>query len=231
MLREGLLALTNALLPVRCVACSAPQAVSPLLLCTSCDALLRLNDGARCPTCDLPGRCRRCEQAAWAFASIRAPFLYDGVLAELIAAMKFSRREDVAWALGRELGRRLLPVAATIVPVPLGKRRRRQRGFNQSAILARALAQRWQAPLCHALVRVRETSPQSELAPSARAANVKDAFATRRPLAGAVVLVDDVVTTGETAHAAAQALRLAGATRVMVIAAARTPIRVGTTIH
>jgi len=109
--------------------------------------------------------------------------------------------------------------------VPLHPRRRRERGFNQAELLARALAARLTRE-CEpaALVRRRETRPQAGLTAAARRRNVAGAFAVRRQarVAGRlVVLVDDVVTTGATVAACAHALRAAGAREVRLVSAAR----------
>ncbi|MGH9414608.1 MAG: ComF family protein [Terriglobales bacterium] len=122
-----------------------------------------------------------------------------------------------------------LPAAPDlVVPVPLGKRRRRERGFNQSADIARFLAQRIPCAFVpRALERCRETEPQSNLPLDLREQNIDDAFsASPRQLAGkCVLLVDDVLTTGATARAAAHALGQAGAGRVMLAVAARADLR------
>jgi ComF family protein len=103
------------------------------------------------------------------------------------------------------------------VPVPLARERERERGFNQSALLAHALAPAWHCLVWEdVLVRVRSTRTQTRLTPADRLRNVAGAFrattAARRRLEGAhVVLVDDVVTTGATLNACAAALVLGGA--------------------
>jgi ComF family protein len=109
--------------------------------------------------------------------------------------------------------------------VPLHPRRRRERGFNQSELLATELARRTGlrlAPL--ALVRRRDTAPQAGLTAAARRANVEGAFAVRqraRVSGRPVVLVDDVLTTGATARGCARVLREAGAAEVRVLTVAR----------
>jgi Predicted amidophosphoribosyltransferases len=111
-----------------------------------------------------------------------------------------------------------------IVPVPLHPRRLLSRGFNQSRELARLLSVRRSLPIWQgALVRVRRTVPQMELAREARAENIKGAFAadSKRLSGKSVLLVDDIMTTGATLEECARAMLCAGARRVDVLALAR----------
>ena len=119
------------------------------------------------------------------------------------------------------------PVA--LVPIPLATRRLRQRGYNQSEVLARALAREWRIPVIpDVLVRTRETPTQTALTPETRLANVAGAFSPRRgrgvSLGRMLVLVDDVFTTGATLAEAARALESAGATRIHGVTFARAAI-------
>jgi ComF family protein len=121
--------------------------------------------------------------------------------------------------------RALVGSSDLLVPVPLHPRRLRERGFNQSAVLADEIARRTGCPVCpDALVRRTDTVPQAGLTAAARRRNVRDAFAVRRKAAVAgrtVTLVDDVLTTGATAFACARRLREAGATEVRLLTVAR----------
>ena len=121
----------------------------------------------------------------------------------------------------RDRGADVLAGAAYAVPVPLHRRRRRERGFNQAADLARQL----RLPVLRALRRSKPTATQTGLPAARRHRNVRDAFvATRaaRALRGeVVVLVDDVCTTGATLEACARVLKAAGAAEVRAITAAR----------
>jgi ComF family protein len=109
----------------------------------------------------------------------------------------------------------VLTERALLVPVPLAKSRLRERGFNQSALLAEHLATHWHIPVLDALTRTRSTTTQTRLTPTDRLRNVAGAFATSVPktrLAGRhVVLVDDVVTTAATLNSCAGALLEGGA--------------------
>jgi ComF family protein len=115
-----------------------------------------------------------------------------------------------------------------VVPVPLHWRRRWTRGFNQSELLAQAIARRCGAPVVNALTRRRATSAQAGLTHAARRQNVAHAFQARpsRRIEGKrVLLIDDVMTTGATAAACARALRRAGAQSVTLLALARVDRR------
>ena len=125
----------------------------------------------------------------------------------------------------RAAGKDLLSTADCVVPVPLHWRREHARGFNQAREIARHLG----LPVADALVRSRATTPQVELSAEERVANVAGAFALKRPRFRAVpnlkqcrvVLIDDVATTGATLEACARALKMAGATSVYGLTAAR----------
>lgn len=112
---------------------------------------------------------------------------------------------------------------AIIMPVPLSAARLRERGFNQAVEIARPLARALQLPLdVSSLLRTRDTAPQSQLPWRARQGNVRHAFACSTDLSGkAVIVVDDVMTTGATLNAVARALKDQGASRVSNWVAAR----------
>jgi ComF family protein len=155
---------------------------------------------------------------------VRAAGLFGGPLADAVHAFKYGGRPALARPLGAWLARRApLPEGALVVSVPLARARRVARGYDQAALLADALARAaGRRRAAAALRRVRETPPQVGKTREERARNVARAFEARAAVAGRdVVLVDDVVTTGATADAAAAALRRAGARSVVVVALAR----------
>ncbi|MEO5669586.1 MAG: phosphoribosyltransferase family protein, partial [Ramlibacter sp.] len=155
---------------------------------------------------------------------------YDYPWSALIAHYKFGG--EAGWARNFALLMRSTPwveptleEADMVLPMPLSPRRLSERGFNQSLVLARALAARkTEAAL---LLRVRDTASQAALDRQARLANVKGSFAVeplqaQRVRGRRVVLVDDVMTSGASLFAAAEALRAAGAARVCALVMART---------
>jgi ComF family protein len=196
--------------PRRCAACDGPLG-GPAF----CAACARRLEGA-------PRRLRLAGLPLLALGSYREP------LSTAILRLKQAGRSDLAAPLADELAiRAAVPdPSALLVPVPLHPRRLAARGYNQSALIARALARRWgvgSLPL--ALRRTRDTTRQMLLDRAARLENVRGAFEARaaRPLAGRpLVVVDDVVTTGATVEEALLALSRAGAKPVAVVALAAT---------
>jgi ComF family protein len=168
--------------------------------------------------------CPRCRRTAHQITVARAVGAYDGILRAIVHALKYDGRRSLARplaALMRERGAAVLAGADAVVPVPLHRARRRQRGFNQAADLARELG----LPLNHALRRARATTPQAALPAAQRHRNVRDAFSPTRTLEQlgglTVVLVDDVRTTGATLEACALVLRRHGVREVRALTAAR----------
>ncbi|MGH7521449.1 MAG: ComF family protein [Gemmatimonadales bacterium] len=120
---------------------------------------------------------------------------------------------------------------SALIPIPLARKRLRERGYNQSEVLARALARKWRIPvLPDLLVRTRETPTQTALTPATRLANVRAAFAVANvqcPMINdhwTLIMVDDVFTTGATLAEAARALEQAGATSIHGVTFARAAI-------
>ncbi len=226
--------LLDLLLPPACAVCEALLDAPGEVLCPDCLAELAPLGGAACARCGLPGAdpCPACRGEPGPLALLRAGWAYEGALQQAVLRMKLGRRIELAEALGARLAALALPgwdwpALDLVVPVPLHARRLHARGFNQAAVIARALTRRHGLPLSlDHLVRPRST-PEQARAPdrAARRANVRGAFAVRsgHPFGGKLVaLVDDVITTGATLEAAAEALLAAGAREVRGLAVART---------
>ncbi len=227
-LRGVAAALLQLVYPPRCAACGEGVAEEPF--CAVCgEAVDPVPSG--CARCGLPGPdplCGACRADPPAFDAVRAGGLFGGPLADAIHAFKYGGRPALARPLGEWLARAApLPPGALVVSVPLARGRRVERGYDQAALLADTLARAAGARgrrLRGALVRTRETPPQVGKTRVERSRNVAGAFRAVRSaeIAGRdVVLVDDVVTTGATADAAARALREAGARSVEIVALAR----------
>ncbi|MBK1728931.1 hypothetical protein CKO14_05995 [Halorhodospira halophila] len=219
-----------ALYPPRCRLCDAAGS-DGLDLCRGCRADLPWNTPC-CPQCALPTDGTTpcpCRQRPPAFQHAVVPLRYEGAVESLITAFKFRGRLADGQLLGALLAAALrrdaTPLPEAVAPVPLHAGRLRQRGFDQTAELARALRhQLGPLPLCRGLRRRRGDARQATRTAQARRSDIRGAFTARRgPLPGHVALLDDVVTTGATAEEAAQALRDAGVGRVDLWAVARTP--------
>jgi ComF family protein len=202
----------RGLLPPTCLLCGGPGGADGLDLCEGCRRLLPAAGSA----------------SVAPFATLICPWLYAYPLDRCIQSLKF--QGERAWsrvfgALLAQQRRRAggAPLPDLLVPVPLHLRRQRERGYNQSADIARFAARALELPFeTRALERWRATGVQSSLSAAARVANVAGAFRARRELKGLrVALVDDVLTTGSTAVEAARALIAAGAAAVELWVVAR----------
>ncbi|MGE8178075.1 ComF family protein [Pseudomonas fluorescens] len=211
---------------------------TPQPICTSCETELPWL-GDHCQTCALPLpvaglTCGQCLKEPPAFEQVIAPWTYSFPLDSLINRFKHAAK----WPYGRLLAELLaqclqhrfdegLKRPDALVAVPLARKRLRERGYNQAAMLARWLSDSLKIN-CDAnlLLRIQDTTAQQDLDAKARKQNLLSAFAL---MPGAQIkgrhlaLVDDVLTTGATAQSLARLLIGAGAARVDVYCLARTP--------
>jgi len=227
----------DLILPPLCPSCTAPVADRGAV-CGSCWSRLDLIEEPYCARLGIPFAydlgAGALSAAAIAdpppYERARAVAVYDDVARDLILSLKFHDRGEVAKVLApwmMRAGRALLADADLIVPVPLHRRRLWSRRFNQSAELAKELSRLngiATAPM--ALTRIRATAQQVGLNASQRDANVRGAFAVTKAEAlslrgAAVVLIDDVITSGATIAACSRSLLRAGARQVDVLAFAR----------
>jgi len=223
------------LLPPVCILCGVAGIANSRRnrdLCLPCQQSLPWA-GSQCVRCALPlsvtaveALCGRCQTQPPAFEVCLSPFHYQAPLDYLLPGLKFSGRLALARLLGELMAQWLDSVVDVppeqIIPVPLHATRLRERGFNQAVELARPIARHFDLPLnLHGVRRTRATPPQSDLSRKERLKNIRGAFEVIRPLNGRVVIIDDVMTTGSTAHELAGALLNAGAEQVEVWVCAR----------
>lgn len=239
--------LLDLLLPAGCVVCGAwiPGGVAGSLVCGRCRSRLPRAPWPRCPRCHHPlgtgraeaARCQECREWPDALARARFATLLAPPADALVHALKYEGWAELAAEMGRAMAAELRVRRGTpwrrslVVPVPTTTARVRARGYNQAELLARSVAAALDLPFVQALARTRGGPTQVALPPSQRRANVRGAFALRdgqsARVAGAhVVLVDDVLTTGSTAGAAASELAHVGASEVTLVVFARAmPLR------
>lgn len=235
-LAQGLLQL---IYPLTCAVCARAQEAGGEAICASCRSVLVADPYPSCLRCgsivgpftESEEGCPRCREHHLHFERALRLGPYEGLLRDVVLRLKHSSGEMLGeivgrfWAEHAEAQLRLLD-ADLVVPVPLHWWRRWRRGYNQSEILARAIAGRLDVP-CRPrwLRRIRSTPRQVLQSPTDRWQNMRDAFCARATaeLRGrCVLLVDDVLTTGATCSEAARALRAAGARRVVVAVLAKS---------
>lgn len=216
------------LLPPTCLLCG-DRGRPGLDLCAGCHADLPVPDAA-CERCArrLPrtGICGACQRSPPPFDAAQAGFEYAPPVDWLVHRFKFGGRLECGRVLSECLARELVYRGAgypdALVPVPLHRRRLRQRGFDQAMEIARLLSARLGVPLAdNRLARCRATEPQSTLEARQRRGNLRGAFRVSGMVPENVALVDDVLTTGSTAAECARVLKRAGCRRVSVWVLAR----------
>jgi len=231
MLRSAARWALDFALPPRCAGCGT--IVSEVhSFCPDCWKKMEFLGHSGCATCGMPleateqKTCAACLARPPRIARTRAAVAYDELSRSLAIRLKYGRKVAIA----RTMARYMAPLVADgdnrlLIPVPLHRTRLWQRGFNQSALVARELSRRLGIaadPL--ALRRIRRTPPLKGMSPLQRRRTVAGAFRVRDRGAVAgktVILVDDVLTTGSTADACARTLKRAGAARVELVSWAR----------
>ena len=231
----ALAAVERWLLPGACLLCDGPVPArdGDALVCGPCRSRWRRVPDPLCPRCGQPAfgdlECRICSEWPAGLARVRSAVWLTGGAHRTVHLLKY----EGWWRVAEPMAEAMAPLEpltgrVSLIPVPLGTRRLRSRGYNQSERLASALAARLGHRVrADLLARGRETPTQTALTPDQRRANVSGAFAAPRPVTGPVVLVDDVFTTGATLVAAAAALVAAGASSVEAVTFGRAVEPVG----
>ncbi|MGI6097171.1 MAG: ComF family protein [Dethiobacteria bacterium] len=220
------------LFPPRCIFCCRVVRTGELV-CPDCLPKLEKTDGG-CLRCAAPlpknstsDRCPWCAGFTFTFKSVRAVSYYRGEWRKVIHRFKYGRERHLARPLAQLIYENFDSweglQAEVITAVPLHYRRLQERGYNQSALLARELSRLTNIPYVELLERKKDTPSQTGLNREERLRNLRGAFHLRRPLKKGmeVLVVDDVFTTGATAEAATNALVAGGAGKVFILVAAR----------
>ncbi|CAN5837410.1 ComF family protein [soil metagenome] len=239
--RVGLRNLLGVFLAQGCPVCDRPTSQT---LCTDCQRQIQAG-----PSVPLPLPLRVAAAQTEFHAEFQLPVgalgTYSGTLKRAILALKYGDRPDVATPLGAALGQQWLkftqsgitgPVGAATrlyaLPIPLHAERQKSRGYNQAELIAQAFCQvSGLSLLADGLTRTQATLPQHQLSLTARQQNLSQAFQVGRSLrqilrqrSAAVVLIDDIYTTGTTAQSAAVTLAQAGVTVVAMMSVARATL-------
>jgi ComF family protein len=228
--RHGLFAAGEALLdlffPPRCPGCGRVG----FTFCDACQAQIEPPTALACIRCghltDTEQLCPTCREMPSSLDRIASSAIFAHPLRDAIHELKYNDGRSLARPLGARMAaawRQGNFAADVIIPVPLHAARLAERGYNQSALLARIVSREAGVPIDEtALVRTKATQQQATLKALERRKNVEEAFACRGDVAGKnVVLVDDVCTTGSTLEACAVTLRAAGAASVWAFTLAR----------
>lgn len=215
-------AILDFIYPPHCVICSARMVSGSRLVCSDCwQQLPRIEPGLEN---ELP------PQSDFPIMRALSVWRYDDDVQKIIHELKYHGKKSLALPIGQEMvqliaSNKAYREADLITPVPLHKTRFRERGFNQSQLIAKAIAAELGKPVvADAIRRVRYTRPQSKLGAEERKQNVAGAFTIvdgERLGGKTIILVDDVFTTGSTLRACAQVLHAAKASKILVITAAR----------
>lgn len=226
----------NLLYPMRCYSCGKDLgALDEYGVCEACVSRIKKNPAPYCRLCGRPMEkisclCAECKKTAPHFDRAYSAYLYEGVLKELIHKFKYNGKIRLSRLLSRQMAEfiedngNILKDVDLITCVPLQNSRLRERGFNQSRILAVDISGRAGIPFADTLEKRVSTRHQNELSRDDRLANLKDAFAIRAKsdvYGLAVLLIDDVMTTGATLSECSKVLRDAGAGEVRCLTLAR----------
>jgi ComF family protein len=224
--------LLDLLFPPRCVLCRDRLSVDAVTLtCNPCLAAIPQPQSC-CSACGHPFAdeyedCVECRGKSFSFSGACAVSLYQGELKKTIHRYKYSGTKELAEPLGRLMARQVRrsnwPEVEAVIPVPLNLNRIKERGYDQALLLAHVVADDLKLPVKQVLIRKRPTLSQTKLSANDRWSNVADAFAMAPDacLPKRVLLVDDILTTGATAHFAGVELLRAEVSEIYLAVVAR----------
>ncbi len=222
----------------QCILCAAPADLSAGRFCRDCVTELPRQPVGACPGCGCPAvsatNCIRCFPRAPAFDACFSGYLYRYPVDQMIKNLKYQARLELVHALSgallKTLGRDLAVVPDCLAPMPMHRARLRRRGFNQAREVARVLSEYMSLPVDECLARRHKpTAYQYELRPEQRKRNVRGAFSLMKTNCyNNIAIVDDILTTGASAHELAGLLKRHGARHVQVWCLARAaPVSLG----
>ncbi len=230
-------AVLDLLYPPTCVFCGKPLIwLNNTTICSACIELLEYIDENSCWHCSLPlgkysmrqKKCDECKSRNHKFTRVVAACKYNQLAKEIIHAYKFSNRKQFSSLISKIVYKKYLQEYSTlkfdyIIPVPLHKRKICERGYNQSALIAKYISDRTSFTYSDMILsRIRYTVSQSLLNSQDRETNLNGAFGVNKSLLNStILLVDDVFTTGATISECAYTLKKYGARRVYAIVFAR----------
>lgn len=237
LLAEGL----NLLFPQRCVFCEGERDGGGPFLCSLCREEIHFIDSPFCRLCGQPAEiaydyphddfeCAKCRDKKPWFNQARSLGTYESVLKRLIHHFKYRNQPGIMEEISPLLvkyfnGTKESYQDLHVLPIPLHLRKIKERGFDQSYLIAKSVSELLDLPLAdHWMMRIKETVPQASLKRSERNENVRNAFQLVEPAKVRekdFLLVDDVFTTGMTANEAARVLKKSNAGRVLVLTLAR----------
>jgi ComF family protein len=191
----------------KCVGCGVEKDARDSI-CPKCEAGLDALAAGATEACGLPAY-----SLLW----------YDGIAARIVRGYKYGDKRYLSVFMADRMAQAAKGLGGfdAVCPVPLHEKRRKTRGFDQAELLAKRVAESLGVPFVAGAKRTRNTQTQTKLSKAQRRENMEGAFAPNAPLSGRVLLIDDVLTTGATAAACAQALLQAGAGEVYILTFAR----------
>jgi Predicted amidophosphoribosyltransferases len=211
--------------PPKCIVCdNIIEFGSKKFLCDECKDLFKTITGRRCEKCSRPIKhgklCSICTKKNFYFDKNYSLFVYDELMQDLIHRFKFKNHPAIGKGLGKimahEINFDVIKNVDYILAVPIHKIRRRNRGFNQSEILAKEIARKMNLPMrADILKRIKNTKPQWHLNSHERENNLENAFSAKNVKGLNLMLIDDIFTTGSTINKCAQFLKDAGAKSVI----------------